>query len=186
MKVKLPMSVKSLQRWIGFVQFSRQYFQRFTGRFVALYKLLQKDVNFELTQVHKYAILDFNVNLATAVKMFLRLPLPDKQLVIMCDASEHAIVYFLLIEDYTETDFGLMESYTPVAFESQRLTEGKMSLTMYSLELLAMHIAFDVFDHIFRVVQKPKYALTDNKAFTRFFPSKRIPPTFLNYCHQGL
>ena len=88
--IKLPTSVKSLQRYIGFVQFYRQYIPCIAEKLVPLYKLLQKDVKFELTQVHKDAMFDINENLANAAKMSLRLPLPDKQLVIMCDASEHA------------------------------------------------------------------------------------------------
>ena len=118
--IKLPTSVKSLQRYIGFVQFYRQYIPRLAEELVPLYKLLQKDVKFQLTQVYKDAIFDINENLANAAKMSLRLlPLPDKQLVIMCDASEHAVGYVLLIEDYTETSDGPTKSYAPVAFGSQ-------------------------------------------------------------------
>ena len=87
--------------------------------------------------------------------MSLRLPLPDKQLVIMCDASEHAAGYVLLIEDYTEINDEPTKSYAPVAFGSQRFTEGQMSLTMYAKEFLAMHFAFDEFAHILWGVKKP-------------------------------
>ena len=146
--IKLPTSVKSQQRYIGFVQFYRQYIPRLAEKLVPLYKLLQKDVKYELTQIHKDAIFDINENLANAAKMSLRLPLPDKQLVIMCDASEHAAGYVLLMEDYTETNDGPTKSYAPVAFGSQRFTEGQMSLTMYAKEFLAMHFAFDEFAHI--------------------------------------
>ena len=69
--------MKSLQRYIGFVQFYRQYIPRLAEKLVPLYKLLQKDVKFQLTQVHKDAIFDINENLANAAKMSLRLPLPD-------------------------------------------------------------------------------------------------------------
>ena len=75
--IKLPTSVKSLQRYIGFVQFYRQYIPRLAEKLVPLYKLLQKDVKFQLTQAHKDAIFDINENLANAAKMSLRLPLPD-------------------------------------------------------------------------------------------------------------
>ena len=123
---------------------------------------------------------------ANTAKMSLRLPLPDKQLVIMCDASEHAAGYVLLIEDYTETNDGSTKSYAPVAFGSQRFTEGQMSLTMYAKEFLAMHFAFDEFAHILWGVKKPTIVMTDNKALTRFFQSKRIPPKLWNYCDQDL
>ena len=162
--IKLPTSVKSLQRYIGFVQFYRQSIPCLAEKLVPLYKLLQKDAKFELTQVHKDAMFDINENLANAAKMSLRLPLPDKQLVIMCDASEHAAGYVLLIEDYTETNDGPTKSYAPVAFGSQRFTEGQMSLTMYAKEFLAMHFAFDEFDHILWGVKKPTIVMTDNKA----------------------
>ena len=184
--IKLPTSVKSLQRYIGFVQFYRQYIPCLAEKLVPLYKLLQKDAKFELTQVHKDAMFDINENLANAAKMSLRLPLPDKQLVIMCDASEHAAGYVLLIEDYTETNDGPTKSYAPVAFGSQRFTEGQMSLTMYAKEFLAMHFAFDEFAHILWGVKKPTIVMTDNKALTRFFQSKRIPPKLWNYCDQAL
>ena len=184
--IKLPTSVKSLQRFIGFVQFYCQYIPRLAEKLVPLYKLLLKDVKYELTQIHKDAIFDINENLANAAKMSLRLPLPDKQLVIMCDASEHATGYVFLIEDYTETNNGPTKSYAPVAFGSQRFTEGKMSLTMYAKEILAMHFAFDEFAHILWGVKKPTIVMTDNKALTRFFQSKGIPPKLWNYCDQAL
>ena len=105
---------------------------------------------------------------------------------IMCDASEHAAGYVLLIEDYTETNDGPTKSYAPVAFGSQRFTEGQMSLTMYAKEFLAMHFAFDELAHILWGVTKPTIVMTDNKALTRFFQSKRIPPKLWNYCDQAL
>ena len=51
---------------IGFVQFYRQYIPRLAEKLVPLYKLLQKDVKFQLTKVHKDAIFDINENLANA------------------------------------------------------------------------------------------------------------------------
>ena len=172
-KIKLPTSVKSLKRYIGFVQFYRQYIPCLVEKLVPLNRLLQKDVEFELTQVHKDDMFDINENLANAAKMSLRLPLPDKQLVIMCDASEHAAGYALLIEDYSETN-------------GARFTEGQMSLTMNAKEFVAMHFAFDEFAHILWGVKKPTIVMSDNKALTRFFQSKRIPSKLRNYCDQAL
>ena len=183
-KIKLPTSIKSLQRYIAFVQFYRQYIPRLAEKLTPLYKLLQKDVKYQLTQQHKDIIFEINETLAKAAKLSLRLPLPDKQLVIICDASEHAAGYVLLIEDYTETNDGPLKTYAPVSFGSQRFTEGQMSLTMYAKEFLAMHFAFDEFAHILWGVKKPTIVMTDNKALTRFFQSKRIPPKLWNYCDQ--
>ena len=103
----------------------------------------------------------------------------------MCDASEQA-AGVLLIEDYTGSDVGPMKSYAPVALESQRYTEGQMSLTIYAKEFLSMYFAFDEFAHTLWGVKKPTIVMTDNKALTRFFQSKRLPPKLWNYCDQAL
>ena len=49
-----------------------------------------------------------------------------------------------------------------------------------------MHFAFDEFAHILWGMKKPTIVMTDNKALTRFFQSKRIPPKLWNYCDQAL
>ena len=88
--LNLPTSIKSLQRYIVFVQFYRQFIPRLAETLVPLYKLLQNVVMVALTQVHKDASFDINENLARGAKLSPGLPLPDKQLLIMCDANEHA------------------------------------------------------------------------------------------------
>ena len=94
---------------------------------------------------------------------------PCKQLLIKCDASEHAAGYVLLTDDYTDSDVAPMKSYAPVAFGSQRFTKGQISLTVYATKFLAMHFAFDEFAHILWGVKKPTIVMTDNKALTRRF-----------------
>ena len=61
-----------------------------------------------------------------------------------------------------------------------------MSLTMYAKEFLAMHFAFDKFGYILCGAKKPIIVMTDNKALTRFFQAKHIPPSFWNFCDQTL
>ena len=61
-----------------------------------------------------------------------------------------------------------------------------MSLTMYAKEFLAMHFAFDEFGHILWGAKKPIIVMTDNKALTRFFQAKHIPPSLWNFCDQTL
>ena len=104
----------------------------------------------------------------------------------MCDASEHAAGYVLLIEVYTAKDGATLKSYAPVAFGSHRFTEGQMSLTMYAKDFLAMHFGFNEFAHFLWAVKKPIFVMTYNKALTRFFQSKHIPLKLWNYCDQVL
>ena len=106
-------------------------------------------------------------SLLTATKVSLKIPLPGKYLIIMCDASEHAAGYVLLIEDYT--DPSAKQTYAPVAFGSKKFQGGQMSLTIYAKEFLAMHFAFDKFGHILWGAKKPIIVMTDNKALTGFF-----------------
>ena len=58
-------------------------------------------------------------NLTEAAKMPLRQQLSEKQLVIMCDVSEHAAGNVLLTKDYTDTAEGTQNFYAPVAFGSR-------------------------------------------------------------------
>ena len=183
-KLKPPNSVKALQCYLGFVNFFRTYIPRLADKTCCLQELIKKDVTFKLEQQHNDAIFEINESLLKATKLSLRLPLPDKQLVIVCDANEHAASYVLLIEDYA--DPSTKQTYAPVAFGSKKFQGGQMSLTMYAKEFLAMHFAFDEFGHILWGTKKPIIVMTDNKALTRFFQANHIPPSLWNFCDQTL
>ena len=165
--LKPPNSVKALQRYLGIVKFYRSYIPRLADKTFCLQKLIKKDVPFKLEQQHNDAIFEINKSLLKATKVFLKLPLPEKQLVIMCDASEHAADSVFLIEDYADPSG--KQTYAPVSFGSKKFQGGQMSLTMYAKEFLAMHFAFDEFVQILRGAKKPVIVMTDNKALTRFF-----------------
>ena len=185
-KLKPPNSVKALQLYLGFVNFYRSYIPRLADKTAILHELIKEDTNFKLEQRHKDVMFDINESLLKATKLSLKLSLPDKQLVIMCDASEHAAGYVLLIEDYSETQSGSLKKYAPVAFGSKKFQGGQMSLTMYAKEFLAMHFAFDEFGHILWGAKKPMIVMTDNKELTRFVQAKHIPPSLWNFCDQTL
>ena len=119
-KLKPPNSVKALQRYLGFVNLYRSCIPRLADKTAVLHELIKKDTIFTVEQRHKDVIFDINESLLKATKLSLKLPLPDKQLVIMCDASEHAAGYVLLIEDYSEPQSGSLKKYAPVAFGSKK------------------------------------------------------------------
>ena len=102
----------------------------------------------------------------------------------MCDASEHAAGYVLLVEGYSEPQSGSLKKYAPVAFGSKKFQGGQMSLTMYAKEILAMQCAFDEFCHILWGAKKPIIVMTDNKALTRFFWGQTHSP--VTFCDQTL
>ena len=80
--------------------------------------------------------------------MSLKVPLPNKQLVSMCDAIEHATGYVFLLKDYKDKKTGETNKFASVVFGSKRFTTRQRSLTMYAKNFLAMHLAFDKFGHI--------------------------------------
>ena len=100
-KLKPPNSVEALQRFLGFINFYRSYSPRLADKTTVLHELITKDTIFKLEQRHKDVIFEINESLLKATDLSLKLPLPDKQFVFMCDASEHAAGYVLLIEDYS-------------------------------------------------------------------------------------
>ena len=96
-----PYSVKALQRYLGYVHFYRSHIPQLADKKAVLHELSKKDTTFKLDERHKDVIFESYEGILKATKLALKFPLPDKQLVIMCDASEHAAGYVLLI-DYSE------------------------------------------------------------------------------------
>ena len=99
----------------------------------------------------------------------------------MTDASFGAAGYALLIED----DPSIRKSYAPVAFGSKPFTPAQIKMSIYAKEFLAIYFTFKEFGHIFWGAPKPVIILTDNKAVTRFFQTKIVPPALWNACDFG-
>ena len=55
-------------------------------------------------------------------------------------------------------------------------------MSVYAKEFLAIYFAFKEFGHIFWGAPKPVIIRTDNKAVTRFFQTKIVPPALWNPC----
>ena len=144
----LPGSVKTLQRYLGFVNFYKQNIPRLANKTLPLQLPLQIDVPCKLTQQRKEAITEIFEYLFKASKLSLKLHLPEKQIVIMCDASKHEAGCVLLIEDSIDKETRETNKLAPVCFGSKNFTTGQRSLTMYAKEVLAMHLASDKLGHI--------------------------------------
>ena len=96
----------------------------------------------------------------------------------MCDTSEHAAGYLVLIKNYTDKETRETSKFASEAFGSKSFITGQITLTMYAKEFLAIHLAYDEFGHILRGTKKPIIVRTENKALTRFFQAKQIPRRF--------
>ena len=110
-------------------------------------------------------------------------PIPNKQIALKTDASFGAAGYAVLIEDDPNQKLTpLRNSYAPVVYGSKTFTPAQIKMSIYTKEFLAIHFAFKEFGHILWGAPKPVIILTDNKAVTRFFQTKIVPPALWNAC----
>ena len=126
---------------------------------------------------------EINRDLDRCSQLALRQQLPNRQLVLMTDASFTAAGYAILTEDDPNQKFtSVKKSYAPIAYGSKTFIPSQLKMSIYAKEFLAIYFAFKEFGHIFWGTPKPVITLTDNKSVTRFFQTKIIPPPLWNAC----
>ena len=182
-KLRFPKSKKALQRYLGFVNYYRNYIPRMAEKLHPFYKLHKTEVPINITSELKETFDSVNKALRDACDLALKQPIPGKQLVLMTDASFRSAGYALMIEDNPNQKVqSKWKTYAPVAFGSKIFSAAQPKMSIYSKELLAICMAFLVFAHILWEATKPTIVLTDNKSVTRFFQTKAIPPALWNAC----
>ena len=185
-KFKFPRSKKELQRYIGFLNYYRNYIPRLAERLTTFFQLLKTTdakTKIPLTPDIMKEFREINEALDRCCQLALRQPLPGKQLVLMTDASFRAAGYAVLIEDdpnqkYTST----RKTYAPIAYGSKTFSPSQIKMSIYAKEFLAIYMAFKEFGHIFWGTTKPVIIMTDSKSVARFFQMKMIPPPLWNAC----
>ena len=178
-KVKFPRSKKALQRYIGFLNYYRNYIPRLAERLTPFFQLLKTTV----TKTKNPITPDIIKALDRCCQLALRQPLPGKQLVLMTDASFQAAGYAVLIEDdpnqkYTST----RKTYAPIAYGSKTNSPSQIKMSIYAKEILAIYLAFKDTGHIFWGSTKPVIIMTGTKSVTKSFQTKLIPPPLWNAC----
>ena len=186
-KIKIPRSKKALQRYIGFLNYHRNYIPRLAERLTPFFQLLKTTdakTKVPITPDIMKEFREINEALDPCCHLALRKPLPGKQLVLMTDASFQAAGYAVLIEDdpnqkYTST----RKTYAPIAYGSKTYSPSQIKMCIYAKEFLAIYMAFKEFGHTFWGATKPVIIMTDRKSVTRFFQTKMIPPPLWNACN---
>ena len=182
-KTKFPKSKKALERYLGFLNYYRNYIPRLSEKLVPFFQLLKKDEKVLVTSELIEQFNEINRDLDRCSQLDLRQPLPNRQLVLMTDASFTAAGYAILTEDDPNQKFtSVKKSYAPIAYGSKTFISSQLKMSIYAKEFLAIYYAFKEFGHKFWGTPKPVIILTDNKSVTRFFQTKIIPPPLWNTC----
>ena len=186
-KLRFPKSKKVLQRYLGFVNYYRNYISRMDEKLKPFYKLLKAEVPINITSELKETFDSVNKALGDACKLALKQPIPGKQPVLMTDASFRSAGWALMIEDNPDQKIqSKRKTYAPVAYGSKVFSPAQLKMSIYSKDFLAIYLAFLEFAHILWEASKPTIVLTDNKSVTRFFQTKAIPPCLWNACDYVL
>ena len=129
-KVKFPRSKKTLQKYIGFLNYYRNYIPRLAERLTPFFQLLKttdakakSPITLDITKEFREKI----EALDRCCQLALRQPLPRKQLILMTDASYQAAGCAVFIEDdsnrkYTST----RKIYAPIAYGSKTFFHHKL------------------------------------------------------------
>ena len=186
-KLRFPKSKKVLQRYLGFVNYYRNYIPRKAEKLNLFYKFLKAEVPINITSELKETFDSVNKALSDACQLALKQPIPGKQLVLMTDASFRSAGYALMIEDNPDQKIqSKRKTYAPVAFGSKILSPAQLKMSIYSKDFLVIYMAFLEFAHVLWETTKPTIVLTDNKSVTRFFQTKANPPSLWNACDYVL
>ena len=148
-KRRFPKSKKLLQRYLGFVNYYRNYNPRMAEKFNPFYKLLKAEVPINITSELKETFDSTNKALSDACKLALEQPIPGKQLVLLTDASFRSAGYALKIEDNPDRKIqSKRKMYAPVAFGSKVFSPTHLEMSTYSKEFLEIYMAVVEFAHI--------------------------------------
>ena len=186
-KLKFPKSKKGLQRYIGFLNYYKNYIPRLSERLTPFFKLLKETNQFYISTELTSNFEQLNNLLLQSCQMAFKQPLKDKQLIVMSDASFTAAGYAIMIEDDPQQKLqSKRKTYAPIAFGSKTFNPTQLKMSIYAREFLAIFFAFPEFGHLMWGSTFPEIVFTDNRAVTRFFQTKLIPPALWNACDYVL
>ena len=133
-KFKFPRSKKTLQRYIGFFNYYRNYVPRLAKRLTPFFQLLKTTdakTKIPITPDIMKEFRELNEALDRCCQLALRQPLPGKQLVLMTDASFQAAGYAVLIEDDPTQEYNsTRKTYAPIAYGSKKYSPSQIKMSI--------------------------------------------------------
>ena len=181
--LKFPRTEKGLQRYIGFVNYYRNYIPRLSEKIAPFHELIKSDKPAKIDQELISNFEAINRSLDNACGLWLKQPLPNRQYVLMADANFKNAGYALMTEEDPEQKItSTKKTYAPVAFGSKTFSPSQLKMSIHAKEFLAIYFASMEYSHILWGSTKQIIVQTDNKSVTRFFQTKMIPPSLWNAC----
>ena len=108
-QTKVPKSKKALQRYLGFLNYYRDYIPKLSEKLAPFFQLLKKDEKVLVTTELVQQFNEINRDLDKCSQLALKQPLPNKQLVLMIDASFTAAGYAILTENDPYQKYSLVK-----------------------------------------------------------------------------
>ena len=131
LKHRFPKSKKALQRYLGFVNYYRNYTPRMAEKLNPFYKLLETEVPIIITSELKKTFDSVKKSLNDACQKALKQPITGKQLVLMTDASFKSAGYALIIEHNPDQKIqSKRKTYAPVAFGSKNSSPAQLKMSI--------------------------------------------------------
>ena len=121
-KLRFPKSKKALQRFLGFVNYYRNYIPRMAEKLNPFYKLLKTEVPFNITSELKETFDSVNKALSDACELAVKQPIPVKHFVFMTDASFGSAGYALMIEDNPDLKIQSKRKSMPLWHLAQKIS----------------------------------------------------------------
>ena len=129
-KLRFPKSRKALQRYLGFVNYYKNYIPRMSEKPNPFYNILKAEVPINILSELKEIFDSVNKALSDACELALKQPIPGKQLVLMTDASFTSAGYALMIEDNPDQRIqSKRRPYAPVAFGSKVFSPAQLKMS---------------------------------------------------------
>ena len=126
-----PKSKKALQRYLGSVNYYRNFVPRMAKKLNPFYKLLKTEVPINITSELKETFHSVNKALSDSCELALEQPITGKQLVLLTDASFRSAGYALMIEDNPDQKIqSKRKTYAPVAFGSKVFSPAQLKMSI--------------------------------------------------------
>ncbi|KAG8703852.1 hypothetical protein FRC09_003909 [Ceratobasidium sp. 395] len=160
-----PSSVKTLQEFLGFVNFYRKFVPNYSRVAAPLFQLLRKEQPWAWEKEQEEAFEALRNALRSAPLLIQ--PDPEKQFFVECDASDFATGAVL-------SQIGPDSKLHPIAFMSKSNNPAERNYDIYNKELMAIVKSFKEWRHLLVGTDLPIQVISDHKNLEYFKTTKSL------------